>query len=153
MIGVSVLPLLALLAGTADTLVVGLLADPVTLFPHRATDLVSQAIVVNVTDTLVRQRGEAGRPEAALATTWATPDHRVWTFTLRENVRFHDGAVLDAAAVVANFESLRRVRGFPGSAERLGPLRGSHRPGASQRRPPLHPLPALLRAPEPRHPR
>jgi peptide/nickel transport system substrate-binding protein len=117
---VSVLPLLALLAGTADTLVIGLLADPVTLFPHRATDLVSQAIVVNVTDTLVRQRGEAGRPEAALATTWATPDHRVWTFTLRENVRFHDGAVLDAAAVVANFESLRRVRGFPGSAERLG---------------------------------
>jgi len=119
---VIALPLLALLAGAPDTLVVGLLADPVTLFPHRATDLVSQAIVVNVTDTLVRQRGEAGRPEAALATTWATPDHRVWTFTLRENVRFHDGALLDAGAVVANFESLRRVRGFPGSAQRLGPL-------------------------------
>jgi peptide/nickel transport system substrate-binding protein len=75
-----------------------------------------------VTDTLVRQHGGTGRPEAALATTWATPDHRVWTLTLREGVRFHDGAPLDAGAVVANFESLRRVRGFPGAAERLGPL-------------------------------
>ena len=116
------LPLLALLAGAADTLVVGLLADPVTLFPHRATDLVSQAVVVNVCETLVRQHDQEGRVEAALATTWATPDHRAWTFTLREGVRFHDGAPLDATAVVANFESLRRARGFAGTAHRLGPL-------------------------------
>jgi peptide/nickel transport system substrate-binding protein len=118
----SALSLLALLAGSADTLVVGHLADPVTLFPHRATDLVSQAVVINVCETLVRQRGEDGRVEAALATSWASPDHRAWTFTLRESVRFHDGAPLDAEAVVANFESLRRARGFPGAAERLGPL-------------------------------
>ena len=116
------LPLVALLAGSVDTLVVGLLADPITLFPHRATDLVSQAVVVNVCETLVRQRDQEGRVEAALATSWATPDHRAWTFTLREGVRFHDGAALDADAVVANFESLRRARGFPGTAERLGPL-------------------------------
>jgi ABC-type transport system substrate-binding protein len=116
--------LLALLAGppAASTLVIGILSDPVTLFPHRATDLVSQAIMVNVSDTLVRQHGEAGRPEAALATTWATPDHRVWTLTLREGVRFHDGAPLDAEAVVRNIESLRLHRGFQGTAERLGPL-------------------------------
>ncbi len=114
---------LALLAAPpADTLVVGILSDPVTLSPHRATDLVSQAIIANTSDTLVRQRGEASRLEAALATTWATPDHRAWTFTLREGVRFHDGAPLDAEAVVRNFESLRSQRGFPGVAERLGPL-------------------------------
>ena len=116
------LPLLALLAGSADTLVVGLLADPVTLFPHRATDLVSQAVVVNVCETLVRQRGQQGRMEAALATAWASPDHRSWTFTLREGVRFHDGSPFDADAVGANFASLHRTRGFPGTATRLGPL-------------------------------
>jgi len=115
------LSFLVLLAGSADTLVVGLLADPLTLVPHRATDLVSQAVVVNVCETLVRQRGEEGRVEAALATTWASPDHRAWTFTLREGVRFHDGAPLDADAVVANFESLHRTRGFSGTAQRLGP--------------------------------
>jgi peptide/nickel transport system substrate-binding protein len=119
---VSPLALLALLAAApADTLVVGLLADPITLSPHRATDLVSQAILANVSETLVRLRPDSGRPEAALATTWATVDHRTWTFTLREDVRFHDGAVLDADAVVANLESMRRERSFSGTATRLGP--------------------------------
>lgn len=117
-----VFALVALLASPPHTLVVGLLADPTTLLPHQATDLVSQAIVVNVCDTLVRQRGDAGRPEAALATSWASPDHRTWTLTLREGVSFHDGAPLDAEAVIANFESLRRARAFPGTAERLGPF-------------------------------
>jgi ABC-type transport system substrate-binding protein len=110
-----------LLAAAADTLVVGLLADPGSLDPHRATDLVSAAVVVNVCEPLVRFRPGGSRPEAALATTWATVDRRTWTFTLREGVRFQDGAPLDAEAVVANLERLRRLRGFPGRAERAGP--------------------------------
>ncbi len=103
----------------ADTLVVGILADPVSLEPHRATDVVSAAIVANVCEPLVRFR-DGVRPEAALATTWATSDSRSWTFTLREGVRFHDGTPLDADAVVANLDSLRRERAFPGKAERAG---------------------------------
>jgi len=110
-----------LLAAAADTLVVGLLADPGSLDPHRATDLVSAAVVVNVCEPLVRFRPGGSRPEAALATTWATVDRRTWTFTLREGVRFQDGTPLDAEAVVANLERLRRLRGFPGRAERAGP--------------------------------
>ncbi len=110
-----------LLAAAADTLVVGLLADPGSLDPHRATDLVSAAVLVNVCEPLVRFRPGGSHPEAALATTWATVDRRTWTFTLREGVRFHDGTPLDAAAVVANLERLHRLRGFPGRAERAGP--------------------------------
>ena len=118
----SALLLAALLAAApADTLVVGTLADPVSLEPHRATDLVAAEIVANVCETLVRVRPGSLRPEGVLATTWATPDQRVWTFTLRTGVRFHDGAALDADAVVANLEHLRRVRSFPGRAERVGP--------------------------------
>jgi len=115
--------LLASLAlAAADTLVVGILADPVSLAPHRATDLVSAAIVSNVCDPLVRYRSDGSRPEAALATTWATTDARRWTFTLREGVRFHDGSPLDADAVVANLEALRERHLFGGQAERVGPL-------------------------------
>jgi len=113
--------LVTLLAVPADTLVVGILSDPVTLEPHRATDLVSTAVVANVCETLVHFRPGGTRPEGVLATTWATVDRRVWTFTLREGVRFHDGASLDAEAVVANLESLRRTRAFPGRAARIGP--------------------------------
>jgi ABC-type transport system substrate-binding protein len=108
-------------APRADAVVVGLLASPPSLDPHRATDLVSAAIVSNVCEGLVRPRLGGGRPEPALATTWATVDNRIWTFTLRAGVRFHDGTPLDADAVVQNLERLREVQGFAGRAERIGP--------------------------------
>ena len=118
----AALLLAALLAAVpADTLVVGTLADPASLEPHQATDIVAAEIVANVCETLVRVRPGSLRPEGVLATTWASPDQRVWTFTLREGVRFHDGAPLDADAVVGNLEHLRRERAFPGRAERVGP--------------------------------
>jgi peptide/nickel transport system substrate-binding protein len=117
---------LVLLAGLAaappDTAVVGTLADPVSLDPHRATDLVSAAVTSNVCEPLVRVTADGSRHEAALATTWATVDNRHWTFTLRPGVRFHDGTPFDAEAVVANLEDLRRHRGFAVQAERVGPL-------------------------------
>jgi len=118
----SALLLLALLATPPDTLVVGLTTDPVSLDPHRATDLVSAAVVANVCEPLVRYRADGSRPEAALATSWATSDSRTWTFTLRQGVRFHDGAPLDAEAVIANLENLKRSRGFTGTAARAGPF-------------------------------
>jgi ABC-type transport system substrate-binding protein len=115
-------PLLPLALLAIDTLVVGTVADPVSLDPHQATDLVSAAIIVNTNEPLVRYRTDGSRPEPALAMTWATVDSRTWTFTLRPGVVFHDGTPLDADAVVANLENLRRVRGFVGRAERMGPL-------------------------------
>jgi peptide/nickel transport system substrate-binding protein len=118
---VSAALLLALLAATADTLVVGTLADPVTLDPHRATDLVSAAVLTNVCEPLVRYRADGSRVEGVLATGWATVDARTWTFTLRGGVRFHDGAPLDAAAVVANLEDLRKERSFAARAQAAGP--------------------------------
>jgi peptide/nickel transport system substrate-binding protein len=70
----------------------------------------------------VRGRPGTLRPEGALAVAWATTDQRVWTFTLRQGVRFHDGSPLDADAVVGNLEHLRRERAFTGRADRVGPL-------------------------------
>jgi peptide/nickel transport system substrate-binding protein len=103
-----------------DTILVGTLSDPTSLAPHSATDLVAAEIVSSVCDTLVRTRPGSLRPEGVLATTWATPDQRVWTLTLREGVVFQDGAPFDAAAVAANFAHLRDELGFPGRALALG---------------------------------
>jgi peptide/nickel transport system substrate-binding protein len=113
--------LLALHSATAARLVVGTLAEPVSLDPHRSNDIVASEIVANVCETLVRIRPGNLTPEGVLATTWATADRRVWTFTLRDGVRFQDGTPFDADAVVANLEHLRLARTFPGRAERLGP--------------------------------
>lgn len=104
-----------------DTLVVGTLTEPVSLEPHRATDLVGSEIVASVCQTLVRLQPGTLRPEGVLATTWATLDQRSWTLTLREGVRFHDGTLFDADAVVGNVEHLARERTFSGRAERIGP--------------------------------
>jgi peptide/nickel transport system substrate-binding protein len=118
----SSLLLVGLLTIPADTAIIGILSDPVSVHPHLATDLVSEAIVANVCENLVRFGAPSGHAQAALATAWATLDNRTWTFTLREGVQFHDGAALDADAVVANVEEIRKERGFPGRAERVGPL-------------------------------
>jgi peptide/nickel transport system substrate-binding protein len=114
--------LAALLSPAASqTLVVGTLTDPLSLEPHRTTDLVAAGIVANVCETLVRIRAGSLRPEGALAVSWATADQRVWTFTLRGGLRFHDGSPFDAEAVVGNLEHLRRERAFEGRAAPVGP--------------------------------
>lgn len=49
-------------------------------------------------------------PRPLLAEGWSsTPDARTWTFTIRPNVKFHDGSALDAAAVVANVERFLKI--------------------------------------------
>src|SRR5207244_695820 len=45
-----------------------------------------------------------------LATSWHhSADGKVWTFTLRSGVKFHDGTPLDAAAVKFTFDRLRKL--------------------------------------------
>ena len=79
-----------------------------TLDPAEATDGESALVLVNVYDTLVRFKYGASTVEPALAVGWeAADDRRSMTFTLREGVRFHDGAPCDAAAVAVNFERQR----------------------------------------------
>ena len=68
----SLLLAVLLAAAPAGTLVVGTLADPATLEPHRATDIVGAEIVSSVCEPLVRVRPGSLRPEGLLATSWAT---------------------------------------------------------------------------------
>jgi peptide/nickel transport system substrate-binding protein len=44
--------------------------------------------------------------EPGLAESFENEDFRVWTFRLRSGVKFHDGSVLDAAAVKKSFERI-----------------------------------------------
>jgi len=63
-------------------------------------------IIEKIQSRLVRP-GHTGKPEPDLATSWkANEDGTIWTFRIREGVRFHDGSLLDADDVVY---SIRRV--------------------------------------------
>lgn len=56
-----------------------------------------------ITETLLKLDEELNI-EGWLATEWEATDETTWVFTIREDVTFHDGTKLDAAAVKASFE-------------------------------------------------
>lgn len=65
----------------------------------------------NTYETLTRYDAATGRTEGVLATRWtSSKDRRTWTFTLRDNVRFHSGQPLTPAAVKAAIERTMRLK-------------------------------------------
>jgi peptide/nickel transport system substrate-binding protein len=66
----------------------------------------------NIYDALTRlnldQAEEIPEPGPSLATSWEVSDDLTeWTFTLREDVTFHDGTPFDADAVIFQFERMK----------------------------------------------
>lgn len=77
--------------------------------PHNCTDVNDTLTVLEALyDALVR-RDQAGGFGPALATSWEVSDDcREWLFHLRGDVRFHDGTMLDADAVIASLKRMAR---------------------------------------------
>lgn len=84
------------------------LAAPRDLAPG-ARDAYYTSVILKVWEPLVAG-SETGEPIPQLAESWThSEDAKVWTFALRRGVSFHDGARLDADAVLANFKRYRAV--------------------------------------------
>jgi peptide/nickel transport system substrate-binding protein len=91
---------------------------PAVVEPAAALEGTTALIARQVFDTLVAWRDGSTDIEPALATRWApSRDGLVWSFTLREGVRFHDGSPLAALDVALSFErQLRPQTQTPGRA-------------------------------------
>jgi peptide/nickel transport system substrate-binding protein len=90
---------------SADRLVVARPTDAVSLDPARTADIESLEVAEQVYGRLVRFSAGRLEPEPDLATSWkVSADGTIWTFQLREGVRFHDGTPFNADAVVFSFE-------------------------------------------------
>lgn len=88
--------------------VVGRPSDAISLDPARPTDNESAEVITQIYETLVRYAPGTTDVEGALAVRWhADASGTVWTFELRDGVRFHDGSRFDADAVVFSFERQR----------------------------------------------
>jgi peptide/nickel transport system substrate-binding protein len=86
-------------------LVFGKAKDAITLDPADATDGESSAITQNIFETLVKYKEESTEVEPGLAESWTTSaDGLVWTFKLKQNIKFHDGTNFDADAVKFNYD-------------------------------------------------
>lgn len=82
----------------------GTASRPLGLDPALVSDVDSYRITRQVLEGLIGVDQTSGKPTPLLATEWNDSNEgRAYTFKLRENVKFQDGTVFDAAAVCTNF--------------------------------------------------
>jgi peptide/nickel transport system substrate-binding protein len=93
---------------SADTLVFGRNKDAVRLDPAVVTDGMSLNVARVFMEGLTAYAKDSFAIRPSLATAWTVSrDGKLWTFTLRHNVKFQDGTPFDAAAVKINFDRWR----------------------------------------------
>jgi peptide/nickel transport system substrate-binding protein len=93
----------------AETLRIGLFADPATLDPAQSVSFVDRVVMAAVCDKLVELDPKLNYvPQLATEWAWAA-DGLSLTMKLRAGVVFHDGEPLDAEAVRFNFERNKTV--------------------------------------------
>jgi len=91
--------------GGGGTFVFAASSDPVSLDPAFASDGETFRVARQIFEGLVGTEPGTADPAPLLATEWeASDDGLSYTFTLRDDVTFHDGEKFDAEAVCANFD-------------------------------------------------
>ncbi|GAB2607848.1 ABC transporter substrate-binding protein [Paractinoplanes abujensis] len=86
--------------------------DPKNFDPIFNDDGESFRPIRQMYDTLVTHKPGTAELVGGLAESWENDaTGKVWTFKLRQNVKFHDGTPLDAAAVCANFDRWYTMKG------------------------------------------
>jgi peptide/nickel transport system substrate-binding protein len=98
-----------------DMAVLAMTLEPPGLDPTAgAASAIAEITLYNIYETLTKI-GPDGQPRPLLAERWTvSPDLRTWTFHLRRDAAFHNGAAFDSAAVKFSFERA----GAPGSTNK-----------------------------------
>ncbi len=88
-----------------NALVIGHLAELQTLDPATSITISDFRILANIYDGIVRFKTGTLEIEPCLAKSWTiSPDGKVYTFKLRDDVSFHDGSKFDSSALKFNFD-------------------------------------------------
>jgi peptide/nickel transport system substrate-binding protein len=102
----------AVAAPPRDAMVIGLLAEPVTMDPPQITDLNSTRVIKRMFEGLTAQELGTYKIIPGLAQSWdISKDGLTYTFHLRPNVTFHDGTPLTADAVKFCFDRQMNEQG------------------------------------------
>ena len=84
---------------------VGTVTEPDSLDPHNTGQAAANIIMGNIGASLVFQDPETMEYIPYLAESWETSeDGKEWTFTLRDEIQFHDGSPITAEDFVNTFE-------------------------------------------------
>ncbi len=113
-LGVALLPGLAVAQGAAPSLTMAVGAPVTSLDPHYHQLSPNNAVADMIFDGLVnRSARDQGIP--GLATSWRAVDATTWEFKLREGVRFHNGNAFTAEDVAFTLNRVPRVPNSPSS--------------------------------------
>lgn len=100
---------LATAAASAQDFRIGLQEDPDVLDPHKSRTFVGRLVYQSLCEKLIDVDADLNfMPRAATEWSW-NDDNTQLTFTIRDDMVFHDGTTLDAAAVAANLERARTL--------------------------------------------
>jgi peptide/nickel transport system substrate-binding protein len=98
-----------------DTLVFGTGSDPTLLDPALVSDGESFRVTDQIFEGLTTLKSGTLIVRPSLATSWkVSKNGKTFTFTLRRNVKFHDGTPFNSAAVCFNFD---RWYNFPAALQ------------------------------------
>jgi oligopeptide transport system substrate-binding protein len=114
-------------AAPADqTLHLGNGAEPGDLDPHLATALTEFNILLALHEGLAAIDERTGKPVPAAAESWSVSEDQLrWTFRLRPDARWSDGAPVTAADFLFSFERILRPALAAEYAYMLHPVRGA----------------------------
>jgi peptide/nickel transport system substrate-binding protein len=104
-------------AAYGGTVTFALEDDPIDFDPLRSRAFIDRNVHYQIYDSLVRI-DSSGKIIGWLAEKWdIAPDGKSVTFSLRKEVKFHDGSVFDAEAVKWNIERYIKTQGSARSGE------------------------------------
>jgi peptide/nickel transport system substrate-binding protein len=98
----------------AQTLTVGLKAEPSSIDPHYHNLTPNNAFARDIFDRLILP-DEKQHLQPGLAVSWKALDDLTWEIKLRKGVKFHDGSPFTADDVVFTFERAGNVPNSPSS--------------------------------------
>ncbi len=111
-----------------DTMVNMVTADPQFLDPGVDYETAGGHVILNVYETLIFYKGgSAAELEPLLATQMPTitPDGLTYTFTIRQNVKFHDGTPVNAKAVKYSIDRMILINEPDGPSWLYGAIKGA----------------------------
>ncbi|RKN16992.1 ABC transporter substrate-binding protein [Micromonospora musae] len=107
-------------AKTGGTFIFAGAGDPKNFDPSFNDDGESFRVIRQMFDTLVTHKPGTAELTGGLAESWEhDASGKVWTFKLRQGVKFHDGTPLNAAAVCYNFDRWYNMKGAAAQANMI----------------------------------
>lgn len=82
-----------------DSIVIGFEADATTLLANWDVNYITAAQIRNIYDPAIDRHPQTGELLPNLIETWENLDEYTWRFTIKEGIKFHNGAEFDAEAL------------------------------------------------------